>query len=363
MTAQRLLKTQAAPSPDPTLTPTAELDTTKVEAERRADLFLSHLYPGLPTVIDLKGKLDFNVQLQQWRLPNILFCRKTSDAFRSAYTIQTDPATRLDIVMIRMLLSGSIKGVVGNSVVRVNSGDMYVMDYNASATMSVSASEMMTLYLPYDAIGYDPDPSCPFRHIGADTSVGRVLSSIMQGFASALPDTALSDVGRLERSVLNATTALLANAEAPDGTSTAPADSRRSAIADHIRQTLGAEQVDVEALCRKFSISRATLYRDMAPLGGVEKFAAECRLDAAYRELAGGPARRGMIRAIAERWGYFDPSHFNRCFRQKFGISPSDVPLAEYDIAARRYTGTPVIGEMGSLPHMLYSIHRHRKTA
>lgn len=363
MTTKRLLKTQAAPRQDLYVTPATELDSTSVEASGRADLFMKYLYPGLPTIIDLKDRLDFNVQLQHWRLPNILFCQKTSDPYRAAYSIQDNPDTKLEIVMIRMLQSGEIKGVVGDRVVRVDSGDMYVMDYNTTATMSVTASQMMTLYLPYGAIGYTPDPAQPFRHIGKGTSVGRVLSSIMQGFASALPDTRLTDVGRLERSILNATEALFAHSDKRDIDDETPVGTRRSAIAEHIRQTLGAKQVDVDALCRRFAISRATLYRDMAPLGGVEKFAAECRLDAAYKELAREPARRGMIRVIAERWGYFDPSHFNRCFRQKFGISPSDVPLAEYDMALRGCDRTSGTGEMAPWPHLLYSLQQHKKAS
>ncbi len=357
-----MLKIETAPRQEPLITPTTEFDSTTVDAAGRADHFMGYLYPGLPTVIDLKGRLDFNVRMQHWRLPNLLFCRKISDPYRTAYSVSDDPDTRLDIVMIRMLLDGTIKGVVGDRVVHVNTGDMYVMDYNTSATLSVSATDMMTLYLPYEAIGYTPDASRPFRHIGNGTSVGSVLSSIIQGFASALPDTMLADVGRLERSVINATTALLSNADQREVDDEVSTGTRSAAIADHIRQTLSAEQVDVDALCCKFAISRATLYRDMASLGGVEKFAAECRLDAAYKQLASEPSRRGMIRAIAERWGYFDPSHFNRCFRQKFGISPSDVPLAEYDIATRRHERICVAGEMAPWPQMLYSLQRHRKT-
>jgi AraC-like DNA-binding protein len=31
------------------------------------------------------------------------------------------------------------------------------------------------------------------------------------------------------------------------------------------------------------------------------------------------------VHQIAERWGYYNASHFHRRFKQRFGCSPSDV--------------------------------------
>jgi AraC-like DNA-binding protein len=46
------------------------------------------------------------------------------------------------------------------------------------------------------------------------------------------------------------------------------------------------------------------------------------RLEAAREELARTGAAHRSIAAVAARWGFSNPSHFSRAFRERYGMSP-----------------------------------------
>jgi AraC-like DNA-binding protein len=63
--------------------------------------------------------------------------------------------------------------------------------------------------------------------------------------------------------------------------------------------------------------------------GGVERYLRERRLGRCFAELAAADPATARIGKIAERWGFLDPSHFNRLFKQHFGLRPSDVMASQ----------------------------------
>ena len=82
--------------------------------------------------------------------------------------------------------------------------------------------------------------------------------------------------------------------------------------------------LNVAMLCKKFGVSRATVFRDFEP-GGLQHFVMIHRLNQALSDIAFGPAIRRRIAMIAEKWGFSSPAHYSRTFRENFGFSPSDA--------------------------------------
>ena len=102
-------------------------------------------------------------------------------------------------------------------------------------------------------------------------------------------------------------------------------------IQNYLRANLQHGDIDVDKLCRQFYCSRATLYRMFREHGGVKTYLRDLRLEHCLRELAQVPDNScGRIRKVAEHWGFFDPSHFSRVFKRRFGIMPSDVPASSH---------------------------------
>ena len=89
-----------------------------------------------------------------------------------------------------------------------------------------------------------------------------------------------------------------------------------------IRSSLHCK-MPLAAIVKEIGVSRATLYRDFksAFAYGPGDFIRQARLEASTAML-----RRGSrpITEIATECGFYDQSHFDRCFRLAMGVSPSE---------------------------------------
>ena len=90
-------------------------------------------------------------------------------------------------------------------------------------------------------------------------------------------------------------------------------------IVEYISKNL-AEDVGADALCREFSISKATLYRIMKPYAprGIAAYVKELRISKACELLR---HTEQTMSAVAEQVGYADTAYFLRSFKKEKGIS------------------------------------------
>ncbi|MEM7022469.1 MAG: helix-turn-helix domain-containing protein [Pseudomonadota bacterium] len=98
-----------------------------------------------------------------------------------------------------------------------------------------------------------------------------------------------------------------------------------STIQRYINDHLHRPDLKATTIGRVFGCSRSQLYRLFREFGGVDTYIRQRRLDRCCLELAAATHRPLRVGPIAERWGFRDPSHFHRLFKQRFGVRPSDV--------------------------------------
>lgn len=89
-------------------------------------------------------------------------------------------------------------------------------------------------------------------------------------------------------------------------------------------QHLSDENIGVEELARKMFVSRVQLYRKLKALTNqsVTDFVRDYRLDRAMGMLKEGNT---MVYEVAARVGFASESYFSRAFKERFGVSPSQV--------------------------------------
>jgi AraC-like DNA-binding protein len=93
-----------------------------------------------------------------------------------------------------------------------------------------------------------------------------------------------------------------------------------------IRRHLSSHNLNPDLIARQLHCSRASLYRVFASRGEtVAKYVRELRLQRAYHLLARDNMRKEQIGDIAYRCGFEDHVHFTRLFRQRFGLTPSEL--------------------------------------
>ncbi|HVE52283.1 MAG TPA: helix-turn-helix domain-containing protein [Ramlibacter sp.] len=104
---------------------------------------------------------------------------------------------------------------------------------------------------------------------------------------------------------------------------------QREALRDRIRayvqQHLRDPQLSVDAIARALNCSRRHLYNAFGGEGeSIAAYIQRLRLQACVRDLQQGGAHARPITDIALSWGFGNPSHFSRVFRDHTGKSPSE---------------------------------------
>jgi AraC-like DNA-binding protein len=95
-----------------------------------------------------------------------------------------------------------------------------------------------------------------------------------------------------------------------------------AAVKRHIEANLDSESPTVAELCRRFGLSRASLYRLFVPDGGIARYIRDRRLHQAFRMLASPAGCRARIIDIAVSFQFSSDSTFIRAFRRRFGLTP-----------------------------------------
>ncbi len=113
---------------------------------------------------------------------------------------------------------------------------------------------------------------------------------------------------------------------APEAMPVTSADER---FLQRVRQIIEAhlddEDFEVEVFCREVGLSRSQLHRKLKALTGQSagEVVRAHRLQRAADLLAGG---YGNVTEVTYAVGFKSLSHFAKCFRQQYGVAPSDYP-------------------------------------
>ncbi|WP_371259221.1 helix-turn-helix domain-containing protein [Bradyrhizobium sp. WSM1743] len=93
-------------------------------------------------------------------------------------------------------------------------------------------------------------------------------------------------------------------------------------IRQYIEAGLAREDLSANSIAAHFGLSRASLYRLFAPVGGIADYIRGRRLHRAFFDLANSGARGPRISEVARRWQLGTDAHFTRSFKAAYGITP-----------------------------------------
>ena len=94
-------------------------------------------------------------------------------------------------------------------------------------------------------------------------------------------------------------------------------------VREIIEKRMSDERLGVEALADEVGLSRVQLYRKVTALTGisVNDFIRNLRLQKAAQLLS---QNSGTIAEVAYEVGFSNPSYFSKCFKDHFGVIPSN---------------------------------------
>lgn len=253
------------------------------------------------------------------------------------------PAQGADHLLVQLYLEGGYVGENGRYAVKVEPGDISLLDLAHPLSTRTTAAKVMTLVMPrglLSAASGGRQGWKPGTVLRAGTPMASILGHHLRTVWDAMPHLSVAEseqVNRMVASVVAAAFTGEAGNGAPETDITGAATA--AAIRDYLLANLESRSLTPAHLCRRFGCSRSQLYRLFAEEGGVAGLIRRARLERCRDELlhAGDGVR---ILDVAMRWGFDNHSHFCRLFRREFGISPREA-VAQGRAAARTMASAP----------------------
>jgi AraC-like DNA-binding protein len=253
------------------------------------------------------------------------FVDTRSDALGIEQTAKQIRQQDSDLIAISMAVSGDCYQQQGDTSVQVSHGGIAIVDMNSPYAMgSSSAYRELRVHLPRDIFT---------AHIGRiETLAGRsyaaggalhgLFASYFREFAELLPAMTAADADRGFEGLLYLLQSAL-SVRAPVAKGPVGPLALRSLAETYIRRHLHDPDLDPNRIAAALSISRTRLYEVFAETDGVAATILAARLDAAQRMLMlpGGAA----IGVVLLDCGFRDAPTFNRAFRRRFGMTPTEL--------------------------------------
>ncbi|WP_063683990.1 helix-turn-helix domain-containing protein [Bradyrhizobium stylosanthis] len=269
----------------------------------------------------------FRADVSSYAMGPVLIGLSRASGQRFRRTPETIARSGVDHIILQLYVAGGFDGVAGARPVRVRAGDICLFDLAQTLETRATAFENVTLVVPRPMFG---------THLlrvddlhGLVLPASGVIARLLAGHLSALFEFAPRMTLDECQSVVEGTVSLLAaclrnelervEADAEQPVTAGPSLMR---IRQHIEASLGSDDLSASSIATRFGLSRASLYRLFAPVGGIADYIRSRRLHRAFFDLANSDARNLRISEVARRWQLGTDAHFTRSFKAAYGITP-----------------------------------------
>lgn len=154
-----------------------------------------------------------------------------------------------------------------------------------------------------------------------------LVATHLRALGRAVPELDPASAALTGTATVALTRALICSAAGRDDWQTreAMADSLLLRVQAYVRGHLGDHDLGPASIAAAHHVSVRHLYKVFAAADlSLEQWIIDRRLEAAHRDLGRYGVRHRTIAATARRWGFADPSHFARRFRERYGVTPSE---------------------------------------
>jgi AraC-like DNA-binding protein len=207
---------------------------------------------------------------------------------------------------------------------RVAEGELCLLDLARPLESRTGAVSSLCLLIPrprLDALL----PAGNWHGVMPRGAAGMLLRAYLQALTPRLAAMSVVEARDVEQATLHLVAAAMApSAMAPARDAPAVAAGLLATARARIEARLADPTLSPDSLAAELGLSRASLYRLFAPMGGVRAFIQGRRLARVRARLADPrPVRR--LADVAFGCGFASESHFSREFRARFGQTPREA--------------------------------------
>ncbi|MFZ2988109.1 helix-turn-helix domain-containing protein [Ideonella sp.] len=304
--------------------PSLQIDLARISTRERRD-FVHDLLAITWDISELDGPVDrLFWRSDVWMLDRIMIgTREVSPLSkqRDARRVRVDG---MDHYQLMLATVGEIIADCGDHEVVIRPGELAIFDLGRPWRVRCTQTAHTSFVVPRACLpglwGTLPIPHGTLIR----GSAGALLVNHLQCLLHTLP-TLGADQGAL---LAQATSHMLAACLDPTAENRARAAAPlRASLIGKVTQFIDARLADPtlspEHIIGALGLSRSSLYRLLAPHGGVREFITDRRIAHASTQLRDFASSPRMLR-IAESCGFGDAVSFSHAFKRKTGFSPSD---------------------------------------
>lgn len=267
----------------------------------------------------------FEAQVSMWKMDTVIVGTSTfgpiQTRMRRDRNIRQD---QLDHYRLIMLREGEFHCDAAGTQVSLAPGRFVLTDM-ALPESNASCCKSTILYIPRDMLEAALPRPADLHGASPLNACTGLFANHLRALLDGLPNMTTAEVPGVMQATVNLLAATLAQSPASLDAARPAIDSvllRRAR--QYVEQHLADEQLGVEQISAHLKVSRSTLYRVFASLGGVADYIKERRLARVHGILSSTRERQNIAR-LAQEHGFKSATHFSRAFRQQFGYSPSDA--------------------------------------
>ena len=289
---------------------------------------------GKPLEANVKSVDLENTVLASFDLGPFIFDRDT--------TMVKDGDDRFSLVTcVGGSYNTTMTGTGGGSSIKVVSGMASLFSHlTPMRTISHVQSQEKTLVFPRELISHamrNPD-----ERVGMVPEGGMVAIRLMASYMAGLMQEEKSISSKTQKMIEGHVLDLVANAYDPRGewSRAAPNDGVHAAqlqqILNYVSGSFADRSLRAESIAKRCGISVRKLHQLLTTTGTtLSQHILEHRLQAARQALQNERLISKRVSEIAIDVGFSDLSHFNKCFRQRFGDTPSGFRPVKVKIARK----------------------------
>jgi AraC-like DNA-binding protein len=278
--------------------------------------------------VDHQPDKGFAATVRGWHLGGLLISAVDFDSQRFVRDRRKTVVDGLDHYLVQLYATGGLVGEAGDHGRVLNGGDVQILDLTQSNVTQAAPSGTVAIVVPRETLDQAlPAPGDLHGLIlRGHSGMGGLLGDYFHSLVARADSMTMAEAPLVAQTTTDMIAACFqSTAETVERARAAIDQTMRQRIQRHIAAHLESSELQAEALCARFRISRSQLYRLFEPLGGVAHYIQEQRLTRACTELCNPAHDHRRIYEIAFALGFSSEAHFSRIFRATFGLSPSDV--------------------------------------
>lgn len=265
--------------------------------------------------------------LMGWLLNGIVFSDVSfsPQSFRHCEKLSQDS----NYLSLQIYRKGGCKGILAGEYWSAAPGEIHIFDFSREFYSKAEESNVVGVVIPHELIGYNPAIHPSHIRFSLNSPIGSYLADCFFSLFNQLENLDASEAMAISKGFCGMLEGLVLPNERVDPACQKNRKERMGDIRSYLNRNLSDPMLSADHLCRVFHISRPSLYRHFAEVGGVANYITQRRLDKACHQLMSTPASSGRVKDVASGLGFSDPSHFSRLFRQRFGMTPTEATFLE----------------------------------